>query len=414
MRAFIDERAEEIGECLNLPVYTIEQFRSIFPKDTVIFVAVKNVYYHMDIVKNLNRAGFEKIIYKSEHMIKGTANVEEHILDKVYESMVKKGGVPDFPIPVIPYQKELIWNTVEILDQDEEFVTVKMPAELLYTGETDSEWTDVPVLSLVPYISMFRFFGGDVRYSPDDYVLLCQKGARSENLRITEGWKRYVIKNRKDIYENMRWKYEFTPEYFIQHAPEVNLNSRGTFTLRTGKHRVSFMLASGAVSIPVKIKSGVWEKYSQSVQVQELKKLLEQNQELSIPIPHPCFQGNMAYNYIFQQMILQKILKMMYEVNLIAGNYRCIDGVIDLTDNYGYFAHFFSGMGMKVYAKKENPETDTMLDKLFRVEMSDMKEILNARSIILAEKMPANAEFDVKQTKGIFILHSGNIQYTGF
>lgn len=413
--AFIDERADEIKECLNLPVYTIEQFQKGFQKDLVIFVAVKNVYYHIAIVGNLNKAGFERIIYKSGSIIQGNANKREHILDTAYESIIKKGLVPSFSIPIVPYQKKLIWNKAKILDRCGDDIVVKMPAELLYTGKTDLEWTDVPILLLLPHISIFHFFGGDTRYSPEDYVLLCQKGAQNEELQITERWKKYVIKNRKDAYKNMRWKYEYEPEYFIKNAPEVELNSRGTFTLKTGKHRVSFMLSMGAVSIPVRIKETVWEKYYYSDKVQELKKILEKNQDLEIPIFHPCCQENIEYNCIFQQMMLRKILEMMYRMKILTGRKRCVEGVVDLTNTHGYFAHFFSGMGMKVYTPKKKLELDTTLDRVFNVEVSDIRELLDDRTIIIAEEIPTYNDFDIKEyMKGIFLLQSDDVQYISF
>ena len=68
---FVDKRAKNIGECLGLPVYGLEELKEHVKEDAVIFVAVKNVYYHEDIVETLNSLGFFNIIYKSEKAIGG-------------------------------------------------------------------------------------------------------------------------------------------------------------------------------------------------------------------------------------------------------------------------------------------------------------------------------------------------------
>ena len=66
---FIDKRAKDIRQCIGYPVYDIETLKKKAGRHAVIFVAVKNVFYHMDIAVELYANGFERIIYNSFHAI---------------------------------------------------------------------------------------------------------------------------------------------------------------------------------------------------------------------------------------------------------------------------------------------------------------------------------------------------------
>ena len=50
---FIDKRAKDIRQCIGYPVYDIETLKKKAGRHAVIFVAVKNVFYHMDIAVEL-------------------------------------------------------------------------------------------------------------------------------------------------------------------------------------------------------------------------------------------------------------------------------------------------------------------------------------------------------------------------
>lgn len=410
--AFIDNRAEEIGTCVGRPVYTIDVFRTVFDNDVIIFVAVKNVYYHMDIVRTLNQYGYSKVVYKAEKILQGKADRMEYELDRAYEGMVKRGNVPDSLIPVVIAHNEIEWHGAKLLEEDEDAVVVSMPAELIYTGVTDEAWTNISVLQLIPYISMFRWLDGDQTCAIDEYLALCKKGAESENLQITDGWKRYVIKNRKDVYINMKWKYEFFPEYFVQHAPEVESNQRGTFTLKTGKHRTAFLLAMGRTSIPVRIKRREWKNYIENRNIEKVKNALEGRCGSVIAIPHPYFQYNKEFISVINQQQLWKLLKKMYEMKLLVGKTKEIDGILDLTDSHGYFARYFNSIGIDVYMKDAESTLNRALNQLFCTEVTDRETLLNMRSIAIIEDISSEMSDDVKQrVMGIFVIKTNDIQY---
>lgn len=296
LKGFIDQRAEDIGQCIGIPVYTPEVFRREADSQAVIFVAVKNVYYHMEIAKSLYEHGYTRLIYKTSHAINGSLTAEEQILDQAYESIYKIGNIPAFQIPVIVPQRELCWKDCRILSEKDGYVTFSAPLEQIYTGQTADQWTDVPILSLIPHIRLFRHFNGDEHSMPDDYIKLCEEGAKSENIEITDSWRSYVLRNRFHIYEQMRWRYDNEPEYFIEQAPVAAWNERGYFNLQTGKHRICFLAAMGRYSVPVKIRQEEWQRLCECRRFKEIKQLLVQNPDLKVPLPHFYFQSNMQYH----------------------------------------------------------------------------------------------------------------------
>lgn len=393
---FIDKRADEIGTCLGVPVYNLYELKKTVERDAVIFIAVKNVYYHEGIVKNLNSLGFYHVIYKSRKAVSGKMGQEEKLLDNAYEGIYKKGNVLSIHMPVIKVKNEIEWKSNIFMKEDAENVTVKIPAELLYTGVTDSVWMNVPVLQLIPYLDMFRYFQGQDQYSADDYVALCQKGAESENLKITEGWKRYVLENRRNIYEQMYLKYEFEPEYFWENAPRVTLNGERHFIIETGKHRVCFLVAIGMTSIPVCLRRVDWERFLDDKAVDALKKALGNYSDIRIPIAHPLFQENIRFSSFRQQIVLQKILRILYQKKLLIGSGKSVDVVVDLTGTAGYYARFFSGIGMKAFMDRESGNCADEINSLFRSDICDCRECDTDKAVIIVDE-----ETEMKRVEGL-------------
>lgn len=383
---FIDKRAKDIKECLGLPVYGLEELKESVKEDTIIFVAVKNVYYHEDIVETLNLLGFFNVIYKSQKAIAGEMEDEEKDLDVVYEGIYKKGNVLPIQIPVIAAQKSINWKEDVLLKEGTEDVVVQIPVELLYTGVTDAVWMNVPVLLLIPYIDLFRYFQDQEQYSPNDYIELCQKGAENENLKITKSWKEYVLLNRKDIFEQMYLKYEFEQDYFLENAPMVKWNKNGHFTIETGKHRVCFLISMGVMNIPVRINKADWTEYFDYKAIGELKHFLINHTDMKIPIPHPYFQVTAQYNSFRQQIILQRILRILYKEKLMIGSGRKIDTVIDCTATAGYFARFFSGMGLESYVDKKQICYIDEVNHLFQMKLPGYENCYADKAIIIAEE----------------------------
>lgn len=385
IKGFIDQRAADIQECAGLPVYDIDGLRTVADSQAVIFVAVKNVYYHMEIARNLYSNGYTRIVYKTSHAINGGMSHEEQLMDEAYECIYKTGDIPEFEIPIIEPKREFDWKGSRILKEEKEYITFYAPMEQVYTGLTAKQWTDIPILTLLPHIRLFQYFEGESKKKPDDYIKECEEGARSEQIEITESWKNYVLQNRFHTYEQMRWRYDNEPEFFIEQAPEVVWNEKGYFNLCTGKHRICFLAAMGKTSVPVKLKRQAWERLNNDGNLNKIRQILEQNPDWKLPLPHFYFQGDRQYHCIFFQKKLRKIFDQMYDENVMQGNHRKICELYDLTKHSGYFATIFSQMGFHVYrANVFSPEEHAIYTQI-GMKLSNLSGMDEGQVILLAE-----------------------------
>lgn len=345
---FVDKRADDIKECIGVPVISLDELKRVNLKDAVIFIAVKNVYYHEEIVEQLNEIGYEKIIYKTSNAISGEMNKEERILDYLYENMYKKGLLCDCEVPIILSRSEAEFPQVALIKEEKNDVIVRMPVELIYTGVTDQQWTDVPVLAAIPYLELFRYFEGAPGCTFEPYLELCKKGAENENLKITDSWKKYVLSNRYSIYENMRWKLEFDPNYFVENAPRVTYNSKGYFNLQTGKHRVCFLVALGYGTVAIRVDRKEWENYYYNEEKKQLENFFRSCPRKKTAVIHPFFMGNLNYSTREMRNKLMNILKEWYMQGLIQGNYRSNETIVLNIGDEPYYKEFFDKMGVHI------------------------------------------------------------------
>ena len=67
---FIDRRYAEIDSYFDVPVLSVEEFAQKFDKNTIVIVAVKNVFAHENIVCRFIEYGYSIVVYKSKNLIK--------------------------------------------------------------------------------------------------------------------------------------------------------------------------------------------------------------------------------------------------------------------------------------------------------------------------------------------------------
>ena len=343
--AFIDQRASEIKECLDLPVYTIDEAKAILSSDVIVYVAVKNVFYHEEIALNLRAAGFQKIIYKTKEAIDQSFTKDGICLDEIYESIYKKGHLFICQCPYISADgKEMDFKNYVLKEEDQD-VIILSPVALLYSGVTDWQWSDIPVLALVPYYEMFQgiFDGDDEKIQP--YLQLAKKGAQEENIGISKAWEKSVIQGRADVMKQMDYFYYTQRSFFINNAPKVSWNEKGYFNLKTGKHRATYLVMRGEQCIPVRISKSEWE---QAQKVSDFNvnsnSLMKKHRipllfNLSKDINHNCFSENLFLKDIFMSFYYKDLLKGKQGIANLE--------IIDQSGTAGYFYRFFSKMGVE-------------------------------------------------------------------
>lgn len=343
--AFIDQRASEIKDCLGLPVYTIDEAKAILSPDVIVYVAVKNVFYHEEIASNLRTAGFLKLIYKTKEAIDQSWTKESSSLDEIYESIYKKGHMFACHCPYFSEDVQEMDLKNYVLSEEDEDMVIMAPVALLYSGVTDWQWSDVPVLALVPYYEMFQgiFDGEDKKVQP--YLQLAQKGAQEEHLEISKAWEKSVIQGRSDVMQQMDYFYYTQKSFFIKNAPKVSWNEKGYFNLKTGKHRATYLVMRGEQCIPVRISKVDWE------QVQKTSAFCVSSNSLirkhRIPLSFNLFKDR-NHNCFVENHFLKELFTMLFYQGLLKGKQGIEElEVIDQSGTAGYFYRVFSKMGVE-------------------------------------------------------------------
>lgn len=357
---FFDKRGEEIGELQGVKVYNIDSKEvDSIDKNIVVFVAVKNVFEHDNIASKLLAKGFHNIIYKPYAVLTGRGNDEEKTLNQVYDKFMNKGLI----------NKE-IPKTFEICKYEyKDCATIKktksdriayVPVECLFTDmeglyKTNKvTWIDIPVMALIPHIAFFKWMDGQEGFSSDGYLKCCIDAAKlTQTVKITDQWKRNVIKNRADVYYNMNAFLDRDPDFFIRNAPDAEWNMNGYFNLKSGKHRSTFYIAKGKRYIPLKISERDYEAWMNSVQIDNIIKAFKELNiyKVNAPVEHPCFydffceNGNF-YNKLLCQFIYYLSFKQYEEKGFVKPKeWRTV--FVSLNDD-GYMARVLQKYGITV------------------------------------------------------------------
>lgn len=371
---FIDNRAGEIGQMCDLPVYSIEQIKEQnLHEQCVVVIAVKNVFEHSSIARNLMKHGIQNVIYKPYAVLKGYAREEQRELFEIHNQLIDHGYCRDGTVyKVKEIEKRQEQPKEYLLSKDVDTQTVFLPLPLLFENkDIQSGQKERNACFLYPHIQFFHFLQGDVSASPQYYVEYCEAAARALNsFAITEAWRKNVIRNRAEVYHEMNHAFLFQKDFFSQNAPEVEWNDKGYFNLKSGKHRAAFFASRRLMYIPVHMKNEDVEKWICPEKVSEVNKVLQKKEiyDLKAPVEHPyfyqmpCVTENFFYGLCCA--LAEKIGEVYYKSPL--------DNVIDKKkmyidlDDYGFISRFFRRSGAFVCNPNEkDQDLQEALDDMF-------------------------------------------------
>ncbi len=308
---FIDKRGDEIGEYQGKKVIGIDSAElDSMDKDSVVIIAVKNVFEHENIVRILIDKGFNNLIYRPFASLKGRGDKTENMLNNTYDDFMNRKEI-DIDIPKTVSVREYEYKDYSTISKLDDKRVVYLPIEWLYTDRknmsSNVNWLDSPLLSLVPHISFFRFMDQQEGYSYKKYLDFCIYAANFRGqIKITERWKENVLKNRADVYTNMNESLERDVDFFSRNAPLVRWNDRGYFNLVSGKHRAAFWVAKGKRYFPVKMSEKDYTNWIHESVLEETIKKMKQDQvyKLEAPMEHPYFYNMQCDNSKFYFKLL--------------------------------------------------------------------------------------------------------------
>lgn len=360
---FIDKRAEEIKRYCGLPVWNIEEAREKCSYNTVIFLAVKNVYEHENIAGELFRElGGKLIIYKPYVTLLGGGNDRDMILAKIYDLVFEGISIDGYTIPCYEEARNNLYDYA-ICEKADDFIVAHIPLEYvftnIYSGQME-KWGDINVASFYTHISFFRYNmghdDGDYKCYLRDY---CEYTAQiSGRIRITDAWRDNVIRNRIQIYEQMREASEIDPAFFVRNAATAEWNNQKLhFNLTSGKHRSTFLAAMGRRYIPLRITCADYEKFLNKKTVDSVFALLKEK-KYDNAVPHPFFYRG---PYTFDNGRYEVLLFLLYffgkRTASICGRVDLHSiYVIDMLNDEGEYARFLQCVGCDVCRTKSNPD----------------------------------------------------------
>lgn len=289
---FVDLRADEIITCEGYPVFEIDDI----DKNCIVVVCINNIFDHENIAQYLVGKGVSGVIFSP---VDGSnmdwRSIEERQnMKNIYSSILEE--CLDLPVS-IPEVNGLLCMKIQdeaIIDQDEHEVLSWIPSTLAYTRLSgNGVFQDTPVLTLFPYLEIFRFFSGEDEASQDYYIdLYCSAAAEQFNVSTTTRWVENVLRSRRHVYERMRLAESLDPLFFVRLAVKASWNEAGShFNMDSGKHRAAFLVHRGRAFIPLKISRSDYERYLNIPVVNYIYSFLRENRisELPYPINHPFF-----------------------------------------------------------------------------------------------------------------------------
>lgn len=379
---YVDKRAFELSTWNNLPVWSICDIPQKYTaSDTVIYISVKNVFEHEQIVAEFReKTNYRKIIYKPYSVLLGYGSKDEIKISEIWDNL--PNGRVDFQLPELNRCK-LKHDFAYIEGQEE--VKAYIPAEFIFTNDYQnsamSQWGNICILALYTHIEFFHFLDNKSNVRPDDYLekFHAYSAGVGDNVEITNAWKDNVVKNRTQVYEQMKESMDLDPLFFVRNAAEARWNEdKKYFNLTSGKHRTTFQVAMGKKYIPLKITKTDYAKFVHESEVESTIQLLEDVKK-DVMIPHPFFyrgeyKDRNEYHFLtwFAQYFGKKLY---YENNKIWFEKL---NIIDYTNDFGNFARFCERLGCRVQRRGSLELLEEQLNRLFYTNRIDYEAQINS------------------------------------
>lgn len=370
---YIDKRAFEMSSYNELPVWGLDNVPTEYVNsNTIIYIAVKNVFEHERIVLDLAERGFSSIVYKPYNVLIGIGSAEEERISAIYDKLFEGKFKENFNTSDLHIRKENILHDYGMVHRDSDMITAYIPVEFIFTNNYKvpvSKWENVCVAALFTHIDFFRFLENHQDAGPDAYLQeYCMLSAKQQGkIQITDAWKDNVIENRIQVYEQMKEALDLDADFFIRNAAEAEWNSeKKYFNLVSGKHRCTFLASVGKKYIPLKMKASDYDQFVNSTEINEMMSLLIREKK-EVIIPHPYFYRGMfsrdrsewAFFLWFARYYGKKLY---YEYG--KADFTKLS-ITDYSNDYGNFARFAKRMGCDVHRMKKPETLESQLNKLF-------------------------------------------------
>jgi len=371
--AFIDQRADEEGTYYGLPVFSLQEAENWFSKqpEAIAVVAVKNVFEHEKIAKELWRMGCDKIVFRPYAVVSGGGEKLDGMLNQAYDEILE--GKFQCELYRINGFDQLLLKDQAIINEDVNEggdVVANIPIYDIWTDDYENKeiiWGNIPCLGLIPHIGLFRFFKGEENEDYEEYIKFCRQAAeRSGGITTSPKWENSVYRNRLDVFNHMQSAWEHNREFFIQNAVKAVYNEKGYFNIISGKHRVVFLIVMGKQYIPLRVRKSDYRKWSKEKQAAAVYELLDAYQKAELPciLDSPYFYTYPCSTPNFYGRLLNRLISILYSDEYYQNNGFCFEGKKVLLYNtpLAFYAHVLKRIGFEVTIYEESEEMRKLIN----------------------------------------------------
>lgn len=369
--AFIDKRADEVDSYYELPVLSMQEAEKYFAKtpEAVVVVAVKNVFEHEKIAKELWQVGCDKIIFRPYAVVSGEGEPRDCMLNQAYDAILQ-GKFQCELYRINGFDRAALKDRAVICEEENGYVIAHIPVHDVWTDDYEDKeiiWGDIPCLGLVPHIGLFRFFKGEENEEYEEYIKYCRQAAeRSGGIVTSVTWENSVYKNRLDVFNHMQSAWEHNRDFFVQNAVKAVYNENGYFNIKSGKHRMVFLIVMGQRYVPLRIQRSDYIRWSDEKQAVQIYDLLDAYHKTELPCildspylyEYPCSTSD------FYGRLLDRLIGILYTDEYHQKNAFCFAGEKVLLYNtpLSLYAHVFKRIGFQVMICEEDEKMRKLIN----------------------------------------------------
>lgn len=396
--AFIDKRADEMDSYYGLPVFDMQEAKEYFAKtpDAVAVVAVKNVFEHEKIAQELWQAGCDRIIFRPYAVVNGEGEPQDRMLNQAYDAVLQG----DFQCElhrINGFDRAVLKDQAVICEDENGDVIANIPVYDVWTDNYEDKsiiWGDIPCLGLVPHIGLFRFFKGEENEEYEEYIKFCRRAAEESGGIITsQKWENSVYKNRLDVFNHMQSAWEHNREFFVKNAVPAFYNEKGYFNIRSGKHRMVFLIVMGKQYVPLRICKDDYGKWSNEKQAARIYELLDACHKTELPcIPDsPFFYDYPCSTSDFYGRLINRLIGILYTDEYQKKNAFCFEKekILLWHTPLAFYAHVLRRSGFRVTILEEEERMRELIDTVTGEEnefISGGGELENAYFLVAVER----------------------------
>lgn len=448
--AVLDKRADEIHNMDEIPVYTLEKFSLLGSKkeEITIVISVKNVFEHINIVRELLELGYKNIIYKPFPVLQGESDEEWGSIDQAYEMIVEKKELSFLEGKRIACSRQnhlMIFKDELLIEEGDDTVMCRMPIELLCNYDREDAFGLIPLASYYPLVNMYQYllglpFAYEWEEIKNDFFLYSANWVERSGNEFSEQLKNSMIDSRVNVFYGMKRNADIRQDFFVQNAVSVKRTVPMRFYLSTsGRNRVAFQIAKGNRYVPVHMNKKDYVFWKNQSAFEALERYLNDGHinKLFASVPHPLMvsYGSDAIDYIplFCMPVIKEIYRLLHwkaaekgtdypKLSLVRYNEEKQRlKVFAAVSDEGCIGRLLLMNGIsccRMYYDKKQKTIGRLLDELFYLKDSDAiltddhADMIHQCQVLIVDSRMAETIEDFRGNI-IFVLQWGNEGYLG-